>query len=416
MSRKNQLKIARILTSDSGGGVARVAERLHKSMRKRGHADHMFVGRGQGDQPNLTVLDNRKRKKSLLGKLLVGIEHLAGMQYLYFPGTRQLLPALREFDVIHLHNLHGDYFELHQLPKICAGKPALLTLHDSYMMTGHCAQPVDCPRWAQKCGQCPDLARYPSLHRDTTAFYREYKKRLLQQCDIQYVAPSRWMKSMWTASGLTGKAPRVIPRGVDLDLFHPKNKQLAKLACSFSPDEKIIMFSAQFGLDNPYKDGKTILKAVDILKKKSKNKVRLVVLGGQQGQAKHNDVFFNTGYLAEETQLVPYYQAADILVHATRADTSSLVTIEAMACGLPAVVTDVGGVPELVDDGTTGFVVPPRDPLSLAEKIQLLLANEQMLDSMARESRRRACKFHDLESFADKVERLYYEQVERAAK
>jgi glycosyltransferase involved in cell wall biosynthesis len=67
--------------------------------------------------------------------------------------------------------------------------------------------------------------------------------------------------------------------------------------------------------------------------------------------------------------------AFDLLVVMSDEETFSLVSAEAMAAGLPVVATAVGGVAELVVDGTTGFVVPARDPARLTEAVVLLLNN-----------------------------------------
>ena len=66
-----------------------------------------------------------------------------------------------------------------------------------------------------------------------------------------------------------------------------------------------------------------------------------------------------------------------------------LALVEAMACGLPAVVTDVGGAAEAVADGETGLLVPPHDPVALADRLALLRANPALAAAMGRAGRRR---------------------------
>jgi len=59
-------------------------------------------------------------------------------------------------DVVHLHNLHGDYLSLLALPLWGRDKPLVWTLHDAWPLTGNCAYPRDCPRWRAGCGRCPN--------------------------------------------------------------------------------------------------------------------------------------------------------------------------------------------------------------------------------------------------------------------
>jgi glycosyltransferase involved in cell wall biosynthesis len=73
-----------------------------------------------------------------------------------------------------------------------------------------------------------------------------------------------------------------------------------------------------------------------------------------------------------------YYQAADLFIHAARAEAFGKTITEAMACGLPVVATAVGGIPEQIVDGVTGILVPPNHPKRMSKAIDLLLTNEEL--------------------------------------
>jgi glycosyltransferase involved in cell wall biosynthesis len=66
-----------------------------------------------------------------------------------------------------------------------------------------------------------------------------------------------------------------------------------------------------------------------------------------------------------------------------------LVLLESMACGTPVICTNVGGMPEIVKDGVTGFVVPPNDPKALAARIAYLFDNPEVARAMGRKGRER---------------------------
>jgi glycosyltransferase involved in cell wall biosynthesis len=72
------------------------------------------------------------------------------------------------------------------------------------------------------------------------------------------------------------------------------------------------------------------------------------------------------------------YARAELFVHATRYEGSSLVTLEAMAHGCAVVATRAGGIPDKIEDGTSGRLVAPRDPAALAEAIAALVADAPM--------------------------------------
>mgnify|MGYP002779921027 CR=1 FL=1 len=88
-------------------------------------------------------------------------------------------------------------------------------------------------------------------------------------------------------------------------------------------------------------------------------------------------------------ELKALYRAADALIHPTTADLSGWVVLEAGACSCPAVVTATGGVPELVEDGRTGFVVPVGDDRRLGDAIERLVSDRSAAAAMGEHARRR---------------------------
>ncbi|MFA6560866.1 MAG: glycosyltransferase [Verrucomicrobiia bacterium] len=94
---------------------------------------------------------------------------------------------------------------------------------------------------------------------------------------------------------------------------------------------------------------------------------------------------------------------------ASASEASPNVIIEAMAMGLPVVATRVGGIPELVVDGTTGLLVEPRNPTSLAEAIISLLTDETRRRSMGEKGRARVLARHSIQTMVNQTERVLLE-------
>ena len=86
-----------------------------------------------------------------------------------------------------------------------------------------------------------------------------------------------------------------------------------------------------------------------------------------------------------------------------------VTTIEAMACGLPCVGSEVGGIPETIAEGETGFLVPPADPAKLAETIGRLLRHDELRTRMGRAARDRAIQSFSWSSLARGVAAIYAE-------
>lgn len=99
-------------------------------------------------------------------------------------------------------------------------------------------------------------------------------------------------------------------------------------------------------------------------------------------------------------------QAFDLFVLPSHNEGMGRAVVEAMAAGLPVVATCVGGLPDVVVDGQTGLLVPPRDPGALAEALMRLLEDPDMRTRMGRAGQIRAEEFSDQVMF-ERLEALY---------
>ncbi len=107
------------------------------------------------------------------------------------------------------------------------------------------------------------------------------------------------------------------------------------------------------------------------------------------------------------------WSLVDLHAHPTRRDSSPIAIIEAMSLGLPTVSTDVGGIAELVEDGTTGRVLATADPAALAEEVGALLTDGQRAKAFGAAARARYEARHRPEIMASAMEALYRDAAER---
>ncbi len=111
--------------------------------------------------------------------------------------------------------------------------------------------------------------------------------------------------------------------------------------------------------------------------------------------------------LGFQDDVVPYYSAADLLVHASWWEGTPNVVLEAMAMGLPVVATAVGDVPRIVVDGATGVLAPPRAPAQLAGALRRVAGHPDLAASMGRAGRRRAEIEFSLARMVERIEATY---------
>jgi len=115
---------------------------------------------------------------------------------------------------------------------------------------------------------------------------------------------------------------------------------------------------------------------------------------------------------------VPYYlHQMDVFVvpSVMSSETFGVAAVEAAACGLPVIASDIGGLPEVVIDGQTGFLVPPAAPAAIAEKLLLLIENLPLRRKMGEAARKFVERNYIWEKNAGKMEKLYRSAVERTA-
>lgn len=110
--------------------------------------------------------------------------------------------------------------------------------------------------------------------------------------------------------------------------------------------------------------------------------------------------------LGQITNSLEWLQACDIFLQPSREEAYGLVFLEAGLCAKPSVATAIGGIPEIVIDGETGYLVNTRSPSEVAEKVNELIASESDRLSMGEAARRYISKNFDLSDRIDQLERL----------
>ena len=408
------MNILLLSTFDRAGGAEKVALQLCRAYRERGHDARMYVRYKRTAEPFVHEVDAYAHTTPwapLLRRLESGVRarprfrgqfflvdalrgaamprrwfsRWRGLEDFDYPYAWQLATADDSWqpDVIHAHNLHGDYFDLRALGKLSHEIPVVWTLHDAWGLAGHCAYFIDCDRWRDGCGQCPDLERAPAVRRDRTAQNWRRKQLVYSQSHLTVATPSQWLMDCVDQSMLQPAQARVVPYGIDLQLYRPRDKRESRAALGLPQDAFIGLFVAQSGARaNPYKDFHTVRKVLDLLAGQAIEKEWLLVcIGGSQfAQEPH---LCSTGYISDPEQVARYYSSADVLLHAAHADNYPLVILEALACGVPVVATEVGGIGEQVRDGETGFLVGVDDAEAMARKTMCLIMNPDMCNKMS---------------------------------
>jgi glycosyltransferase involved in cell wall biosynthesis len=259
------------------------------------------------------------------------------------------------------------------------------------------------------------------------------KKEIYENSSLFVAAPSRWLLERAEVSILSGGivGTRLIPNGVDLSLFRPGDRASARERLGLAQDERVLLFSGFSPSASSFKDFRTLQSAAEILGNRlGSDRVTLVVLGEKREAQTMGAVTVRFAeYESEEARVVAYYQAADVYVHAARvgAENHSLAVLEALACGLPVVATDVGGIPEQVKslwpasprtphrsfrDDATGILTPPGDPKALADAVASLIDDSSLLQACSSNAVEDARRRFDLQTQVDAYLDWYREIID----
>jgi glycosyltransferase involved in cell wall biosynthesis len=312
------------------------------------------------------------------------------------------LPPARP-EVLHCHNLHGDYFDLRELAPLSQRLPVFLSLHDAWLLSGHCSHSFACDRWRAGCGACPDLNIPPAIQADGTAYNWRRKRAIYRRSRLYVATPCRWLMDKVQRSILADGIveARVIPYGIDLEVFHASDKAALRARLGLPPDACVIFFASNYGRYSYWKDFPTMQAAVELVAERVRShKLVFLALGDNRPETQMGQAQFRSAPFERDPRLVAqYYQSADIYLHAARADTFPNVVLEASACGVPVVATAVGGIPEQVLDGVTGLLAPERDVPALAAQIERLVQDEPLRRRLGEQAQQLARQRYDLGRF-----------------
>ncbi len=409
--------IVAINTANAGGGAEKVAYGLCKELHVRGYDSKMLARRiDYNADPLAKELVVPVPGSDAMYSAGNFLDQIFSTHSLFYLPTLKVssMEIVRQADVIHLHNMHGYYFNMFTIATLMKKKPVVWTFHDMWPFTGKCVHAYDCERYTHSCGNCPQLSAYPKLTRDTSRMLLKLKKRLFQKKDFMIVSPSEWLRSHIEKSFLRDHPVSVIPSPVDTRLFYPENKRVAREIMQIPHDKKVMLFIASWVNSIPSKGIRTfkaLLKALYA----QRSDLYTIVIGNLENKTVLGDQFAGkeTGWIGNANDLRMYYSSADILVSPTLAENSSCTIIEAMACGTVPVAFAVGGVPEQITRGETGLLIQPKNLQELIQVVDAILNRDDRRDAMAKKAAETVRAKYSLDRFVEKHLEIYSSAIKQ---
>lgn len=325
----------------------------------------------------------------------------------------------RHLDLLHLQLTHnGPFFSFWSIPSLSKRMPTIWTLHDCWPFTGMCVYHMECDGWLHGCVKiCPHPRGNSKLRHLTPAVLWSSKKLGYKFSDLTLIVASDWMKGRVEKSPLMRRFHvEKIPFGVDENIFFPHSRASARQKLGIDTENHVISFrgsSAKYGASvYPFKGMPYITEALEMFE--PVKPTTLIVLEDPT-EIMHLSAKFNIINIpwAEQEQIVDVLNASDIFLMPSMYESFGVMAIEAMACGTPVVGFTGTPVEENVGDSLGGRIVKRADAIALANAIQGLLRDEEMLNHIGKTARQRAVEKFTVGAYLSKHIAIYEELYER---
>jgi glycosyltransferase involved in cell wall biosynthesis len=217
-------------------------------------------------------------------------------------------------------------------------------------------------------------------------------RREYQMADFISV-PSSFAQQTFLAAGFPREKIVRMPLGIDTDTFHPGPRRSGRFR---------ILFVGRLEL---CKGLQYLLQAFSRLKSSA---VELWLVGPIMPEIKplldktHDQRVRVLGPVAQ-AELPALYQSADVLVFPTVYDAFGLVILEAMACGIPVIATEHSAAPDIIDEGSDGFIIPIRDATAIEQRIRWIIDRRQETQLLREAARDKVVRDYSLEQYAERV-------------
>lgn len=332
-----------------------------------GHPNVNVVPHPTGNGNAWKVLQNPANSKP--GLTIFTVNHPA-------LSPEQISTWVKDSDVINLH-WTARFLSIENIAQLSnLGKPLVMTIRDMQPITGGCHFFHGCTEMKNNCSNCPQLVdtfnNYPNMVLESKRKYYNFE-------NITIVTLSKHTAGIIKSTPYFNQCRlEVIPNSIETDIFKPYDKLEARKILELPLDRKIIGYVPSFSSE--VKGYKEVVASFDILIKKYTDIKPFVMLVGNKTPANEEIKLDNQslGYISDNEKLAIAYSAADVVVVPSLEETFSNTTAESIACGTPVVGFKTGAIPDMVQDGFTGYTYNVGDVYGLAEGIYKVLTENNM--------------------------------------
>jgi len=391
----NRKKIVHICTDDSVGGASVAVGRLHREFLTRGWNSILLVKKKSASNFDPTIVEMRSNKLiQFIGLILFRIEQfilnlaLKNKNYNFstnLVGSFYINQYVKDADVLNLTWVNGGFLSLRDIAELTSLKKIILwRMSDLWPVTGGCHYSLGCNNFIDGCKKCPLVKGWFS---SIPGKINNYKSKKWETKNINFIAPSSWMERQVKSSPhFKSSTVKHILTGIDISHFKRVNGSKFRSELNLKSSKKIFLI----GGNNPvleHRKGWDLAEQA-LIRLHKKYDFDLVVFGGS---ARKSDLPFETHFIGrvEYENLPKLYSACDVFLAPSREENYANTVIEAIACKLPVVAFEIGGMPDAILHKESGYLAKPFEVIDYCNGMEWalgysndLLANSQCIEKI----------------------------------
>ncbi|MBS3816342.1 MAG: glycosyltransferase family 4 protein [Candidatus Thermoplasmatota archaeon] len=374
------------------GGAETHVSSLTSSLVELGHSVSVYTSDLYKEFPFTRLEEEEKKKIPVKRHRAYSLK--GDLHYVFFPSLLRSLLS-EDFDLYHAHSYGYFHMNVASFYKNLKDKPLVITPHFH-------------PEWSMWGGK-----------------KRKKIRKLYDSCIAQSVMDSAERIIGVTRNEIDLLSERldipeekveIIPNGIDPEDFDPMPEG-STFKQRYDVESPMVLYTGRLASNKGLMD---LVEAMPAVLKEDPD-TTFVLVGEDEGMKEQikkraheldvEDSLIITGYIEDYDVFKAAYAAADVYVLPSEYEAFGIVLLEAMMCETPCIGTDVGGVPEVIDEDETGFIVEYGDPKKLSSNILTLLRNPRMRKEMGEKGRKKVLENFTWKKVAEEVERVYEELI-----
>ena len=388
-------KIVHICTDDSVGGASVAVGRLHREFLSRGWNSILLVKKKSAANFDPTIVEMRSNKLiQFIRVALFRIEQfilslaLKNKNFNFstnLVGSFYINQYVKDADVLNLTWVNGGFLSLRDIAKLTSLKKIILwRMSDLWPITGGCHYSLGCNDFIVGCKKCPLVESWFSC---IPGMINKYKSKKWETKNIHFIAPSGWMERQVKSSPyFKSSTVKHILTGIDTSHFKRVNNGKFRGELNLKSSKKIFLI----GGNNPvleHRKGWDLAEQA-LIRLHKKCDFELVVFGGS---VRKRDLPFKTHFIGrvEYENLPELYSACDVFLAPSREENYANTVIEAIACKLPVVAFEIGGMPDAILHKENGYLAKPFEVIDYCNGMEWalscsnqLLANSECIEKI----------------------------------